>query len=275
MAREHAAHRPALPHECRHHRRGADDEGSARPRARARRPDQQARRAGGRVLGEVEEYFAETLVAAATPSSSPARCCASRASCENDVVASRASRRHRPQDPRLCRRQVPALDVPGRARPRHAGRPPRVAPHAGRRGRMAGDAAHASPCCRGATSCWSRRSRAGAALPRRLPVRGAAGAPDARHAADAAAGAGAAEAAGLRGDRLWHRRAGAWRHIGAAIARGRVDAGRPVLAGHAGRRPRGMAGGIRPDEAHLPPLRHHRGADRAALSGPGEDAAGR
>ncbi len=35
--------------------------------------------------------------------------------------------------------------------------PARMAAHAGRRGRMAGDAAHASPCCPGATSCWSRR----------------------------------------------------------------------------------------------------------------------
>jgi ATP-dependent Lhr-like helicase len=41
--------------------------------------------------------------------------------------------------------------------------------------------------------------------------------------------------------------------------------------GHARRRPGGVAGRVRDDEAHLPQLRHHRRADREALSGPGEN----
>ena len=57
----------------------------------------------------------------ATPSSSPARCCASRASARTSAIVIRAPAT-RSEDPVLCRRQVPALDLPRRAGARHAGR---------------------------------------------------------------------------------------------------------------------------------------------------------
>ncbi len=44
--------------------------------------------------------------------------------------------------------------------------------------------------------------------------------------------------------------------VGARMANGLVLGGRALRGGHARRRPGGMAAGIRPDEAHLPPLRH-------------------
>ena len=153
---------------------------------------------GGRVLGEVEEYFAETLSPGDTFifAGEVLRFEAHRRD-RRRRLAHRA--RHRPEDPVLCRRQVPALHLSGRARARHARRP-----------RATGGA------CRAASPTGWRRSarksmlprrdemlvetfpRARAPLPRRLPVRGAARPPDARHAADPPAGAGAAAPAGLR-----------------------------------------------------------------------------
>ena len=52
----------------------------------------------------------------------------------------------------------------------------------------------------------------------------------------------------------------------------RSVAWRTVRRGHAGRRPRSLAGGIRADEAHVPHLRHHRRPDRAPLPGQREVA---
>ncbi len=113
----------------------------------------------------------------------------------------------------------------------------------------------------GALAAPRPRPAAGGDLPARqevlhgrLPVRGAAGASDARHAPDAAAGARRRPAARLRRDRLFHRR------VGAARPRRRVR-GRPAVAcralrrGHAGRRPGSVDGGIVSAEAHLPELR--------------------
>ena len=60
------------------------------------------------------------------------------------------------------------------------------------------------------------------------------------------------------------------RDVGADIAR-RAVARRAVRRGHAGRRSRSLARGVGADEAHLPQLRDHRRADRAALSRQGED----
>ena len=51
-----------------------------------------------------------------------------------------------------------------------------------------------------------------------------------------------------------------------AIERGELSLAAAVRRGHAGRRPRSLARRIRADEAHLPQLRDHRRADRAALS---------
>ena len=50
-----------IPHECRHHRRSRDAEGAAGAFAQqGERTDRRDRR-GGRMLGQVEEYFVETL----------------------------------------------------------------------------------------------------------------------------------------------------------------------------------------------------------------------
>ena len=192
-------------------------------------PGSGAPRAAGAMLGEVEEDFARDADAAATPSSSPARCCASRASCETTTCLVAPAAGTDPKMPVLCGRQVPALDLPGRAGARHAGRP----------GATGG-------ACRAACAEWLEAQRDKSMLPRRdetagrdlpareaalsglLPVRGAAGAPDARHAADAPAGAGAAEAAGLRRRptmRIGGLGAG---DIGAALARA-LDARRALF----------------------------------------------
>ena len=79
------------------------------------------------------------------------------------------------------------------------------------------------------------------------------------------------QAARLRRQRICAGGLGA-RRRGAAHRARRIVARRPVRRGHAGRRPRSLARRIGADEAHLPHLRHHRRPDRAALSGPGEVA---
>ena len=102
------------------------------------------------------------------------------------------------------------------------------------------------------------------ALLRLLSLRGAVGAPDARHAADAADGAGAGAAARFRRQRICAGRMGARRHVVHDPPR-QARSQRAVRSGHAGRRPRGVAGRIRADEAHLPHLRRDLRPDRAAL----------
>ena len=64
VARRQSARRPAIPLERRHHRRHADDQSA--PRLRAQAAACQERAPGGRVLGEVEEYFVEQLPPGAT-----------------------------------------------------------------------------------------------------------------------------------------------------------------------------------------------------------------
>ena len=56
------------------------------------------------------------------------------------------------------------------------------------------------------------------------------------------------------------------RDVAFAIERGELVARRAVRSGHARRRSRSLARRVRADEAHLPQLRDHRRADRAALS---------
>ena len=58
LARARCPGGAAIPAECRHHRRGHDGEGSSRQNL-ANRPGTVLPR--GRILGEIEEYFAETL----------------------------------------------------------------------------------------------------------------------------------------------------------------------------------------------------------------------
>ena len=65
---------------------------------------------------------------------------------------------------------------------------------------------------------------------------------------------------------------GAGRHVVHDPA-GQARPQRAVRSGHARRRPRSMACGIRADETHLPDLRADLGADRAALHGRGKEPA--
>ena len=109
------------------------------------------------------------------------------------------------------------------------------------------------------------------ALPRLLPVRRPARAPDARHAAHAPARTRAPAPARLRRQRICARGLGPGRR-GAAHRARRVFARGAVRRGHAGRRPRSLARRIRADEAHLPHLRDHRRPDRAPLPRQGEIA---
>ena len=75
---------------------------------------------------------------------------------------------------------------------------------------------------------------------------------------------------GFRGERVCARRLGPARCGVCGRAR-RALARCAVRPGHARRRSRSLARRVRADEAHLPQLRDHRRADRAALSGRGEE----
>ncbi len=59
--------------------------------------------------------------------------------------------------------------------------------------------------------------------------------------------------------------------LSALVASGKLDLDDLFARGHAGRRPRRLAGGIEPDEAHLPAGRRHRRPRRAPPSGARED----
>ena len=114
---------------------GDHAEGAPRPRLAPASPAPSMPQRG-RVLGEVEEGFCEIDDRPATPSSSRARCCASRASPRTRCSSPARRRRHRPEDPDLCGLEVPALDLPGRPRAAAPGRSGRVGPPAdGRRRR--------------------------------------------------------------------------------------------------------------------------------------------
>ncbi len=103
-----------------------------------------------------------------------------------------------------------------------------------------------------------------------LSLRGPPGAPDAGHVADTPAGTGRPPAFGLRRLRICPSDLDAARHLAPHLVRPAVA--RPALrSGHDGRRSRCLARRIRPDEAHLPQRRDHRRADRAPPAGPGED----
>ena len=243
LARRASARRPAIPAERRHHRRSADAEGAAGARARRRRATGAIGAAAA--CSARSRNISSRRWRPATPSSSPARSCASRASRENEVYRL-ARQRRRSQGAVLCGRQVSALDLSRRARARHARRSERAGSALPDQVReWLATAAATLGAAAAATSCWSRPFRAatgttwsaypfegrlahqtlGMLLTRRL------------------------ERARLRPARLRRQRLcagglGPRRHRRDASRRGELDARRPVRRGHAGRRSRGLAGRI-------------------------------
>ena len=157
------APRPAVPHERRHHRRGADDQDPPRrtrrgqAQARHGRPARRRARAGraGGVFHQPAERRRHLRLCR--------RGAALRGPAGHRGVRD-AHQRSRADDPLLRGRQVPALHAPRRARAAHAGRPAAV----GRAARGGGRVAR--PCRPSArpfptpARCWSRPSRAGAGI---------------------------------------------------------------------------------------------------------------
>ena len=110
------------------------------------------------------------------------------------------------------------------------------------------------------------------ALSHLLSVRRPPRASDARYVADATARARAAAAARLRRQRVRTCGLGPGRRRSAYCAR-RTGARRPLRRGHARGRSRSLACRVGADETHLPHVRDHRRPDRAPLPGAGEVAA--
>ena len=224
---------------------------------------------GGRLLGEVEEYFVETMVPGDTFVFA-GEILKYEAIVEDEVYVSRATS----EDPK-----VPAYE--GGKFPLSTYLADRVRgiisdPRAWRALADASLRVARNPAMALANAGPPRAS--GRDLPARqqalsglLSVRRPARAPDARHAADAPARARAAKAAGFCRQRIRARGLGPRRCRGAHCPR-RILARRVVRRGHARRRSRSLARRIGADEAHVPQLRDHRRADRAALSGPGKIA---
>uniref|UniRef100_A0A0N4ZDY0 PE-PGRS family protein n=1 Tax=Parastrongyloides trichosuri TaxID=131310 RepID=A0A0N4ZDY0_PARTI len=176
----------------------------------------------------------------------------------------RARRGQGPEDPLLRRLEIPAGHLSGRAGAAHGAGPRSLARPALRRAGVAGAAGPAQRYPGGADPAGRDVSEGRSAFPSRPSVRGSAGAYDAGHAADAAAGPDGRRPAGLCGDGLFSG------HLVDPTDR-RHRPGRPVRAGHAGRRSGGLAGGELHDEAVLPQLRPDLGPDRAAPAGSRED----
>ena len=181
----------------------ADAEGAAGALARRGPGSTGALGRGGRMLGEVEEYFIEGLVLGRHLCVRRRGACASKALAgRSTCYVSRASDKDA-EDAVLYGRQVPALHLSGRA-----------GAHI-----CCADGAPGTRC-RTQVREWLELQRDRSASPARdemlvetfprgdkhylvcLSVRGAARASDARHAADAAAGARAAAAARLRRQRI-------------------------------------------------------------------------
>ena len=120
-------------------------------------------------------------------------------------------------------RQVSALDLPGRPRAQHPRRPRTLARAARSGARMAGGPGMALAPAGHARAAGRDLPARREILPRLLSVRGPARAPDARHAADAAARARAHAPARLRGERICARGLGPAR-------RGARDRARRALA---------------------------------------------
>ena len=155
---------------------------------------------GGRLLGQVEEYFVETHDAGRH-----LRVRGRGAEVRGDrrgrgLCLARARRRS--EGAVLRGRQVSALDLSRRPRAQHARRPRQVARAARSGARMARGAGISLAPAGHARAAGRDLSARREILSRLLSVRGAACAPDARHAADAAAGARAHAPARLRRQRI-------------------------------------------------------------------------
>ena len=230
-ARRATAHRPsearpALPHECRHHRRGAPAHRAPPARSRAGH-DRRALRPGPEARRHLPVRRSRLGAGGG-----------SRDRGDRDPGPGR----HRP-GPDLGRRQVSAHHQCRRKAARRPGRPRQTRDAAPGRARMARHAGSALAAA-GAGRAAGRDLPPGAqALHGLLSLRGTSGAPDAGHAADAAHAARRPRPAGVHVQRL--RPGDLEPRTG---PRPRAVAGR----GHAGRRPGGVDGRIQPDEAHLP-----------------------
>ena len=117
---------------------------------------------GGRVLGEIEEYFLETLAPGDTFLFG-GEILALRGIVEDEALVSRAAG-GRAESSLLCRRQVPALDLSRRTRPRDSSPIPALW------GRLPEQVAdwlrlqQRARSCRRRTISWSRLSRAAVAI---------------------------------------------------------------------------------------------------------------
>ena len=200
--------RAALPHECRHHRRGRHAEGAAGAFARleadpARRP---AARRGRGIFhrdADARRHLRVRRRDAAIRGDRRGR----------GLCLARGVRR--PEGAVLRRRQISALDLSRRPRAQDRGRRHaqwRGLPDAG--ARMAGDPGMALAAAGPARSPGRDLPARQQILPRLLSVRGPSCASDARHAADATAGARAAAPDGLSSPTNMRWRSGAsatWR----------------------------------------------------------------
>ena len=148
--------RPAIPAECRHHRRNA---GAQRALCQAGQGHRGARRAGAR---QDRGIFRRDRCRRATLSCSPARCCASRASARTSASSPMASGA-RIIVPSYAGGKFPLLDLPRRAGARHAGRSGALEAAAGAGGGLAALQKEKSVLPRAARSCWSKRFRAATA----------------------------------------------------------------------------------------------------------------
>ena len=192
--------------------------GSAGPRAgKPGQPSMITR--GGRVLGEIEEYFAETM----TPGDTfvfAGEVLRFEGITENEAICSRAAPGTDPKVPSYAGGKFPlSTFLAARVRAMLAN-PKEWAEPAGRGLVLAACAAPEIAPAEARRIAGRDLSARRAVLSRRLPVRGPPRPSDARHAADAAAGAGEDAAARLRLQRLRHRRAGRSATCRRAIARG-------------------------------------------------------
>ncbi len=238
-ARAQRPHRPPAPDEHRHHRRGADDQGAPRPSARC-----WAR----------SRNISSTCCAPATPSCSPAACCAS-CGCARWRPKSRRAATATPMVPAYEGGRHAADDQPRRPRARHAADPAQwpAFPEPVQEWLRCSDTARACPAEDDllVETLSARRPL----VSRRLLLRGPQRAPDAGHAADPPDGA------------LRHRPARLCRHrlrAGRLVRPRAAQHGCPVRPGHAGRRPGSLDGGKLHAAPHLPQCRGDRRADRAA-----------
>ena len=166
---------------------------------------------GGRMLGEIEEYFIEGLVAR-RHLRVRRRGRALRGAGRRPGLRL-ARQRHRRQGAVLHGRQVSALDLSRRAGAQIARRQTRLECPAGSGARLAVAAAGYFARSRRARAAGGNLSARRQALSRLLSLRGTTGASDARHAPDAAAGARPRPAARLRRQRIRARRLGARRRV--------------------------------------------------------------